>query len=123
MIYTFLISLVFIAEIIITITIIQNLFKLDKAILSLNETITLAKSGIKDIAVLSKNISFQIVELANKFVHKIKNRQEDMILRQLSKILLTLILFKINSKTINKFRKSRYSKTLAKGLSFLENMV
>ena len=123
MIYTFLISIVFIAEIIIAIAIIQSLHRLDKTVLEFDATIQAAKSGVEDIANLSKNISYQLVELAEQFVEKFKQNQEDNFLKNLSKILMTLLLLKINSKTINKFRKTKVVKVLGRGLSLLENMV
>ena len=123
MVYTILISIVFIAEIIITITIIQNLLRLDKFILEMDETITLAKPGIIDITNLGKNISEQIFELTKDYIEKFKRKNEDKIYRQLSKILLAIILVKINSKTIKKIQRSKITRTIAKGLSFLENMV
>ena len=123
MIYTFLISIVFIAEIIIAIAIIQSLHRLDKTVLEFDATVQAAKSGVEDIANLSKNISYQLVELAEQFVEKFKQNQEDIFLKHLSKILMALLLLKINSKTINKFRKTKVAKVLGRGLSLLENMV
>lgn len=123
MLYTFLISIVFIAEIIIGATIFIYLIRLDKAIVSLDNTVTDLKTGIKDICVLSKKISEQFIEFAEQFVKKIKQEQEEFILRSLSKILIGLVLVKINIKTVNKFRKSKLAKVLNKGLSLLENMV
>ena len=123
MLYTFLISIVFIAEVIIGLTLIIYLLKLDKAVLSLNETISEIKPGIREISVLSKNISEQLVELTNRFVKRIKYEQEEMILRGLSKLLISLLVVKVNIKAVNKFRKSKIAKVLGKGLSLLENMV
>ena len=123
MLYTFLISIVFIAEVIIGLTLIIYLLKFDKAVLALNETVSEIKPGIREISVLSKNISEQLVELANRFVKRIKYEQEEMILRGLSKLLISLLVVKINIKAVNKFRKSKIAKVLGKGLSLLENMV
>jgi hypothetical protein len=94
MVYTILISIVFIAEIIIAITILQNLLRLDKAVIELNETVLLAQPGIKDIANLSKNISEQAVEISEQFVKKIKQEQEDAVLKQLSKLLMLYLYLK-----------------------------
>lgn len=123
MLYTFLISIVFIAEVIIGLTLIIYLLKLDKAVLTLNETVSEIKPGIREISVLSKNISEQLIELTNRFVKRIKYEQEEMILRGLSKLLISLLVVKINIKAVNKFRKSKIAKVLSKGLSLLENMV
>ncbi len=123
MVYTILISIVFIAEIIITITILQNLIKLDKVVLDYSETVKQANPLIKDVANLSKKVSEQIIELAEHFVYKLKKDQEDIFLRFLSKILMILLLLKINSKAINAFRKSKSGKLIIKGLTMLGNMV
>ena len=63
MIYTFLISVVFIAEIIIALTVLINLIKLDKAVLKFDETVCLFNSKIKDIGALIKGISSQVYEI------------------------------------------------------------
>ena len=123
MVYTFLISIVFIAEIIIAITVIQNLLKLDKTIISFDETLTTVKPSLKDVCELCTKISGQSVEFSKRFVDKFKRDQEDAILRALSKLLIAIMLLKINSKAINSFRKSKTGRFLAKGLSLLENMV
>ena len=96
---------------------------MDKALIELNETVLLAQPGIKDIANLSKNISEQVVEISEQIVKKIKQEQEDAVLKQLSKLLMAILLLKINSKAVNRFRKSKVAKLLGRGLSLLENMV
>ena len=67
MVYTILISIVFIAELIIAITILQNLIKLDKCIIQLDETISEAKPSIKDISSLLRKISKQWVIISQEF--------------------------------------------------------
>ena len=123
MVYTILISIVFIAEIIIAITIIKKLFEIDKKVIDLDNTISQAKPNITDISVLCRKISEQFIELTHKFVKDLKIGSEDFSLKILSKLLIALILLKINSKTINRFRKSGIGKILGRGLSLLENMV
>lgn len=123
MIYTILISVVFIAELIITITILQNLIKLDKAILNLDSSIEVTKSGVKDICVLFRKISEQWVILAQNFVDKTKRDAEDAMLKQVSKALVSLLVVSLNFKFIRKVRNFRITKTLAKGWSIVENMV
>ena len=123
MIYTFLITIVFIAEIIIAFALIKTLITIDKKICNLDETITLAKPSVTDIADLMRKISEQVKELTSENIEKFKNYQEEVALRTLSKMLIAIVLVKANIKTINKFRKSKLGKTLAKGLSILENMV
>ena len=123
MVYTILISIVFIAEIIIAITLIQNLIKLDKAVIDCSEMVEKANPIIKEVVILAKKISEQAIELAEDFKYKIKKNQEDVVLRFLSKVLMLLLLLKINSKAINTFRKSKSGKLIIKGLSMLGNMV
>ena len=123
MLYTFLISVVFIAELIILISIITALLRVDKLLISLNTTIDEAKSGIKDIFVLINKISEQCVELSEDFVSKIKEKEEDIALKQLNKLLVAILLFKINSKAIRKFNRSKWGKTLKRGFAFVQSMV
>ena len=123
MVFTILISIVFIAEIIITIAVFRFLFSIDKKILDINDTIILAKPSIKDVSELVKKISEQYVEISEHFVDDFKDNQEKFVLKQLTKFLGALILWRLNSKAINKIRKSRVTKFIGKGLSLLENMV
>ena len=123
MVYTILISIVFIAELIITITIIQNLLRLDKAILEFNNTITEIQPGIKDVSELARKISEQWQILAEDFVEKTKRNSEDIMLKYLSKIFMSILIVNLNFKIVKKIRKSKVTKILARGWSFLENMV
>ena len=85
--------------------------------------ITGSKTSIKDVSELSRKISEQWKILAKDFVDKTKRDGEDVLLRQLSKMLLGVLLVKLNINVLNKIRKSKITKILAKGLSLLENMV
>ena len=123
MVYTILISIVFIAELIITITIIQNLLRLDKAVLEFNNTITEIQPGIKDVSELARKISEQWQILAEDFVEKTKRNSEDIMLKHLSKILMSILILNLNFKIVKKIRKSKVTKMFVKGWSFLENMV
>ena len=123
MIYTILISVVFIAELIIAIPIIQNILRLDKVIINLNDTFIETKSSIKDVCVLARKISEQWQILAQDFVDKTKEESEEFLYKKLSKILVGLLVLSLNFKFINKIRKSRITRTFAKGWSILENMV
>ena len=76
MLYTILISIVFIAELIIATASIQNLLRLDKIIINADETVTAATPGIKDISELIRKISEQSIELSENFVQKIKDKEE-----------------------------------------------
>ena len=123
MIFTFLISIVFIAEIIITVALIKALLNFDKKVCELNETIILIKPQVSEVSELARLVSGQLVELSKKFVDDFKRNNENMILRNFSKALLGLFLIKTNIGIVRKLRKSRLIKTLAKGLSLLGNMV
>lgn len=123
MVYTILISIVFIAELIITITIIQNLLRLDKAVLEFNNTITEIQPGIRDVSELARKISEQWQILAEDFVKKTKRNSEDIMSKYLSKIFMSILIVNLNFKIVKKIRKSKVTKILARGWSFLENMV
>ena len=123
MVYTILISIVFIAELIITITIIQNLLRLDKVIIELCETLAETRSGINDVSKLIRKISEQWKILVQDFIGKAKQNSEEIALKQLSKILLSLLIVNLNFKLIKKIRKSKITKIFMKGWSFIENMV
>ena len=123
MIYTFLTSIVFIAEIIIAIALIQVLLRLDKAVLEMNDTVNLANPGIKDISELVKKISEQAVEFSKRFKEKVTKNSEEIVLMRLFRLAITFLLVKTNIKIVQKFRKSKITKALVKGLSLLEIMV
>ena len=123
MIFTFLITIVFIAEIIIGVTIILNLVKLDKAILALNETVTELKPGIKDVCSLVKAISVQIKELILNYKERLIKKREDVAIRLMVKVFASVVLWKANLKIIKKIRKSKAIKAISKGLTLLEIVV
>lgn len=123
MIFTFLISIVFIAEIIITVALIKALLNFDKKICELNDTVVLIKPQIAEVAELAKLISEQVKELSQKFVDDFRRNNEIFALKNLSKMMLGLFLIKTNIKFLQKMRKSKLVKTIAKGLSMLEIMV
>lgn len=123
MVYTILISVVFIAELIIFFAIMQKLFQADKWLLNINKKLIETKSGIKDISVLIRKISEQWVVLANDFVETIKKESEDLFLQLFSKILIALLVVNLNFKFTKNLKKTKMAKTLIKGFSLLENMV
>ena len=123
MVYTILISVVFIAELIIAITVLQNLVKLDKVVVSLDDTVIETKEGIRDICELMRKISEQWQILAQDFVDKTKKRSEDILLKQLSKILVGLLVLNLNFKFVRKIRNSKITKTFSRAWSLLESMV
>ena len=123
MVYTFLISVVFIAELIIAITIIQNLLRLDNVVLELDNKLSSKKLDIKEISELMRKISEQWEILAQDFVDKTKRDAEEVLLKNLSKLLVGLLVLNLNIKFVNRIKKSKVTRALAKGLSFLENVV
>ncbi len=123
MVYTILISIVFIAELIIAITIIQNILRLDKKIQELDEIIFASRQGINDITVLIKKISEQWVIITQNNVNKVKKNSEDAIFKHVLRLFLSILLVNLNLKFVNKIRKSKMIKIIAKGWSFFENMV
>ena len=82
MIYTFLISIVFIAELIIAITLIRYLLRLDKIIILFNEKNGDLTPKIGEIANLIKKISEQWVILSEEFVKNTKRESEDFLIKK-----------------------------------------
>ena len=97
--------------------------RLDKAVVELDKTVDEARPKFREISHLIKKISEQSVELSKDFVVRFKEEQEAFVLKNLSKVLMAILLLKINSNVINTFRKSRAGKFIVKGLSMLGNMV
>ena len=123
MVYTFLISVVFIAELIIAVTILRCLFRLSKSILVLDKKVTLLSPTLSEIFVLMRKISKQSLFFAQDFVDRTRQNGESFITKFLSKFIIGLLFFNLNFKFIKRIRKSKITKTLAKGLSILESMV
>lgn len=123
MLYTILITIVFIAELIITFTLIRALIKFDKMCLVADEILTEVNPKVKEISGLCAKISEQLVEFAEDFRAKIKQKEEDTTLKILNKTLVAILLWKINSKTIRKIRSSKYFRTISKGFNLIQSMV
>lgn len=123
MIFKIFTAVVFIAEIIIAYTVINKLIYFDKAVLKINKEISDTKSSVKDVCNLVKKISEQCVEFSNYFVSKINEKRDETIIRQLNKILLTLLLLKINLKFVKKLKRSKLIKHIGRGLSLLQLVV
>lgn len=120
---TILFIIVFIAELIITQYIITYLLKLDKKILDFNDLVQESKKPVGEIASIACKISEQFIELAEEFSIEFKKQQEDIIYKFLNKILIMLLLYRINIKPLNKFRKTKVGKSLIKGFSIVKSMV
>lgn len=123
MLFKVLTATVFIAELIITYTIVSKFIALDKLVLEYNQTLTALKPGIRDVGDLIKKISYQMIEFSYDFVAKIKQKQADSVINQLNKIVIMLILLRLNSKFIKKIVRSKHYKRLCKGLSLIKYVI
>ena len=91
MLFYFLISIVFIAEIIITFAIIFHIVKLDKKLIEYNEFVDEVKPLVKDIMETSRKLSEEFSKLAPKITEKIKIFVLNMIKDQIKGLVGTLI--------------------------------
>lgn len=123
MVFTILISIVFIAEIIIATAIISKLIGLDKKVLELDETLNLIKPSLREICNLVKGISEQVREFAYDFEKRVKRDAEDFAVKYLLKLFTAILLLGFNKKLINKFRRSKLVKMVGRGLSLLQIVV
>lgn len=123
MTFTILTTVVFIAELIIANAVISKLRTYDRALCEINATITELNPKIKDIGYLVKKISAQYIEFSYDFVSKLKNKRDNSIINILNKLLVMIVLWKVNSKFIQKLRRSRFLKRLRRGLSLLSYMI
>ena len=87
MIFYFLITIVFIAEIIIATAIILTLVKFDKQIKLYNDILNEVKPSIKSVVELVRKISEQFLELAPTVEKNIKAFVSDMVIGQLKSLL------------------------------------
>ncbi|MCQ2739515.1 MAG: hypothetical protein MJ237_04725 [bacterium] len=123
MIYTILILIVFIAELIIVQSIIRTLLSLNSKIIKLNNYFVSKQEIIKEICTLSRKISEQTIELSITYKKKFSDITEKFVLQLLNKILITILLIRFNTKMVKKFRRSLFGKIVVKGFSLLQNMV
>lgn len=88
MLFLILISIVFIAEIIIASAIILNLFKTDKKITYTNEFLEEINPKIDELIKLGTKISSQLTEIAPMYVKKTKSWFADFVISQFKSILI-----------------------------------
>ena len=93
MVFYFLISIVFIAELIIGLTLLVYLFKADKMVLKYNELVEETRPSIKEVMILVRKISKQLVELAPMITTKIKSLLIDILMGQLKSMLGALTFY------------------------------
>lgn len=110
MVFYFLITIVFIAELIIAGTILINLFKWSKIFNATNEFLTEVNPKIKEIMEIGEKISEQMVELAPVIVEKMKIFSLKFIADNLKGFLAGILLISLK----RKFRIKRI-----RGLRFL----
>ena len=97
MLFYFLISIVFIAELIITFTIVLHFMKLDKMINKYNTLVTDVKPLIKDMFVTTRQLSEEFLKLTPKVTDKIKLFVLNFAKDQLKNLVGTLIFWLVKT--------------------------
>ena len=123
MIFKFFIFMVFIAEIIIMLACLSNLINFDNKINAFNKIICKNQSKIKEIMVLIKGISEQILELSPIWVEKIKTIRNSIFEKQVNSIISNILFWYINIKMAKFLKKSKTLRTIMKGLTLVQNMI
>lgn len=123
MIFKFLISIVFIAELIIAFAVFNKLYKINKDIIFLNNFLENSKNDLREILILTKKISAQIFTLSRNYVNKFREQNEINLLNKINNIVLSLLLWKLNHKIIKKIRRNKTFKMLSKGFILVQNMI
>ena len=97
MLFYFLISIVFVAEIIIALAIILGLFKFDKKLVEYNNFVDEIKPLVKDIMETTRKLSEEFSKLAPKIADKIKSFALNFVKDQLKSLVgaLTFWLVKV----------------------------
>ena len=86
MLFYFLISIVFIAEIVIAFALITSLIKFDKKIKFFNIFLDDAKPSIKELMITLRKLSKQFLELSPMIVKQIKTCFTDLIMGQIKSL-------------------------------------
>ncbi len=123
MVFVILISIVFVAELIIAFTIIFHLAKFDNQI---NQAILFlgnANPKIKELSVLIHKISEQISELVPIWVENLKKERDKIILKQTKSLMTAILFWCINIKVIRRITKTKIAKAAWKGLTLIGNML
>jgi len=98
MIFNLLISIVFIAELIIAFTIILNLIKLDKSVNNVSEVIAEITPSVRELMETARKLSEQFAELAPYWADKIKTISLEFLLSNLKGLLAGAAIFSIKKK-------------------------
>ena len=123
MFFIFFVIIIFIAELIITFTILFNLLKFDICIKKINMTLVEIKPKIKEIMVLIYGISEQIKELTPIWIEKIRDTRNLFVKKQFESLMSSILFWVINVKVIKRLKKSKLVKFAWKGLTLLQNML
>ena len=105
MIFYILISIVFIAEIIITLSLILYLMKLSKMFAEYNSLLTELKPKLKEIMHLFFKISEQMIEFSTATVNSIKSIIKNVITSQIKSITAGLVFWIVKSETEKRLTK------------------
>lgn len=123
MVLTIFTFIVFISQLIIAFTLIFWLFNFDKFIHEKNLYLEKSMTKISDIAKLARGISEQLAELTPIWVDNFYRFRDKIILSKLEGLLSAILFWHINTKVMRKIKKSKFLKTIFKGLSLVNNMI
>ena len=123
MLFYFFITIVFISQLIIAISLIITLIKFDFKINQINKYINNSKPKIKTICNLSKKISEQLKDLSGIFVEKFHEEKKRITLEILKSLMSGILFWSINIKVAKRLKKSKILKAAWKGLTLVQNMV
>ena len=104
MIFTFFICIVFVAEIIIALTIILSLLSFNKKIIEFNRALYESKDQIKEIMQLLYKLSEQLSEFADLAVDKIKDCIYDILAKYFKSVFSGVLLWSIKTQLKNKIK-------------------
>lgn len=123
MVLTIFTIIVFISQLIILCAIITQLLKLDKSIKKANLFLQEVKPKIEAITKLVRKISEQMIELAKIFTDNLRKTCSKVIVAKIESMVIALLFWRINTKFVQKIKKSKFLKTVFKGLSMFQYMV
>ena len=123
MVFVILISIVFVAELIIAFSVITNLIKFDKRIKLSAQFLEEAEPRLKELLVVVQKISAQILELIPVWLATLRQERDKIILNQAKSLISTILFWSINIKVINRIRKSKLAKAVWQGLTLVQNVI
>lgn len=123
MVFVILISIVFVAELIIAFSVITNLIKFDKRIKRAVQFLEEAEPRLKELLVVVQKISAQILELIPVWLATLRQERDKIILNQAKSLISTILFWSINIKVINRIRKSKLAKAVWQGLTLVQNVI